>query len=87
METAAYSFVGIFLGAMLQYILSKHLDGQKHQRDLRTQAYTDYLKAVCDTALTVQPQSNEGREVRARMANSKSRICLYGSQDTVYKAR
>ncbi|MCO6057963.1 hypothetical protein NG726_14950 [Pseudomonas sp. MOB-449] len=84
MTTALLSFLGIIAGAALQYIFTRHLESQRYHRDLRTQAYIDYLKSVCEQAiLSPQPLSSEEKELRAKMANSKSRICLYGSEDVV----
>lgn len=78
------SFLGIIAGAALQYIVTRRLEHQKQHRDLRTLAYTDYLKSVCEQAtLALQPLSTEGRELRARMANAKSRIWLYGCEEVV----
>ena len=84
MTIALLSFLGVVAGAALQYIFTRHLDNQKHNRDLRTQAYTDYLKSVCEQAiLELNSFSSEARELTSRMANSKSRICLYGSEQVV----
>lgn len=81
---ALLSFLGVIAGASLQYIFTRHLENQKHHRSLRTQAYTDYLKSVCEQAtLALQSQSPESRELLARMVDSKSRICLYGSEAVV----
>lgn len=80
MTIALLSFLGIVVGAALQYLFTRHLENQKHHRDLRTQAYTDYLKSVCEQAqLVTQRQSRESREIFARTADAKTRICLYGS--------
>jgi hypothetical protein len=84
MTTAILALLGAVAGAVLQYFFTRHLEDQKHYRVLRTQAYTDYLKCVCDQAqLGVQHQSKENREIFARTADAKSRICLYGSTQSV----
>lgn len=84
MSTAIFSFLGVVIGASLQYLFTRHLDNQKHRRELRTKAYTDYLKCVCEHAnLGKSPQSTEGRELAVRTADAKSRICLYGSSFAV----
>jgi hypothetical protein len=80
MTTAILTLLGAVVGAALQYFFTRHLEDQKHYRGLRTQAYTDYLKSVCEQAqLIVQPQSKESREIFAKTADAKARICLYGS--------
>jgi hypothetical protein len=80
MTIALLSFFGVVVGASLQYIFTRHLENQRHYRSLRTQAYTDYLKCVCEQAqLVVQLQARETRKIFARTADAKARICLYGS--------
>jgi hypothetical protein len=84
MNAAIFSFFGIVIGASLQYVFTRHLDNQKHHRELRTKAYTDYLKCVSEQAnLGKQRQSQEGRELAAQTADAKCRICLYGSSSAV----
>jgi len=84
MSAAIFSFFGIVIGASLQYVFTRHLDNQKHHRELRTKAYTGYLKCVCEQAnLAKQRQSQEGRELSTQTADAKCRICLYGSSSAV----
>ena len=84
MTTAILALLGVVAGAVLQYFFTRHLEDQRHYRVLRTQAYTDYLKSVSEQAqLIVQPQSKESREIFARTADAKTRICLYGSIQAV----
>ncbi len=84
MSTAILSFLGVIIGAGLQYLFTRHLDNQKHHRELRTKAYTDYLRCVSEHA-TIRPQrqSQDGRELAARTADAKCRICLYGSAEAL----
>jgi hypothetical protein len=80
MTAAIFSFFGVIIGALLQYFFTRHLDRQKHHRELRTQAYTDYLKCVSEHANLRTPRdSPEGRDLGFRTADAKCRICLYGS--------
>lgn len=84
MSTALLPFLGVIIGAALQYFFTRHLDSRRHHRELRTKAYTDYLKCVSDHAnLRPQRQSQEGRELSARTADAKCRICLYGSSAAI----
>jgi len=83
MTTALFSVIGLIIGAALQYMFTRHLDYQRHHRNLRTIAYTDYLKAISDSAHVVQRQSPEAREIVAKAADAKTRICLYGSKGVV----
>jgi len=84
MSAAIFSFFGIIIGASLQYLFTRHLVNQKHHRELRTKAYTDYLECVSEQAnLGKQRQSQEGRELGAKTADAKCRICLYGSSSAI----
>lgn len=84
MEGAILSFVGLVIGAVLQFMFSKHLENKKHQRDQRAKAYADYLHCVSDHAnLGYRPQSTEARELGARTADAKSRISLYGAPKVI----
>lgn len=84
MSTALLSFFGVIVGAALQYLFTRHLDNQKYHRELRTKAYTDYLKCVSEHAnIGNQRKSTEGRELATKTADAKCRICLYGSSSAV----
>jgi hypothetical protein len=79
-NTAVFSFIGIVVGAVLQFLFTRYLDNKKHQRDLRAKAYADYLQCVSEHAnLGHQKSSAEGRQLGARTADSKCRISLYGA--------
>lgn len=84
MNAAIFTLLGAVVGAVLQYFFTRQIESQKHYRGLRTQAYTDYLKCVGEQAqLAPKAQPNEIREIFARTADAKARICLYGSTAAV----
>jgi hypothetical protein len=76
--------LGILIGATLNYLFTKFLEDKKHRQNLRTQAYIDYMKCVCESA---QSPGNylpkEIRDIRIGLVDAKSRICLYGSRETI----
>lgn len=77
---AVLSFVGLLIGAALQFVFTTHLENRKHRREQRSTAYADYLRCVSEQAnLGHQRQSAEGRELQARTADAKCRISLYGA--------
>lgn len=81
MSVAFFSLLGIAVGATLQYLFSRYLEERKHTRLLQTQAYANYLRAVSDArhlSLTVREE-----DVLTRLADAKTRICLYGSKRVV----
>ncbi len=84
MSTAIFSLIGLVIGAVLQFLFSRHLDNKKHQRDLRAKAYADYLQCVSEHAnLGHQRNSTEGRQLGAKTADSKCRISLYGAPSVI----
>lgn len=83
MVAAFFSFLGVILGATLQYYFSRHLNGIRSDREARTKAYTDYLHCVSEHANPDQMRSTDGHDLGARTADAKCRICLYGSPEAI----
>lgn len=76
--------LGIIVGALLQYFFTKFLEEKRHRRELRTQAYLDYMKCVSELAQRAQfPNKSSPAEIYARTADAKGRICLYGSPKVI----
>ena len=74
------SFFGVIVGASLQYFFTKHIENQRHLRDLRSSAYMDYLKCVCEQAqFRFKENTKERQSLFSRIGDAKARICLYGS--------
>jgi hypothetical protein len=78
------TFAGVIIGATLQYFFTRHIENQRHSRELKSKAYMDYLKCVCDQA-QFRPKlgSQEQKEIFARTGDAKARICLYGSHEAL----
>lgn len=83
MTAAIFSFVGVVIGAALQYFFTRHLDNLRARRDARTKAYTDYLRRVSEHANRGQMHSSDEHELGARTADAKCRVCPYGSSQVV----
>jgi hypothetical protein len=81
MLIAFFSILGIAVGAGLQYLFTSFLEERKHRRSLQTAAYSDYIRAVAQAA-HMNLNSDEA-ELRSRLADAKTRICLYGSPEVV----
>lgn len=81
MNTTIISFVSLVVGAVLQFLFTRYLDDKKHQRDLRAKAYSDYMQCVSEFAILGRRRdSQEGRQLGARLADAKCRISLYGGR-------
>lgn len=83
---ALVSFLGVVVGAGLQYLFTRVLEERRHHRDLKTQAYSDYIRSVCEVRhMLIQPQASREREMLARLTDAKARVCLYGSDFAILK--
>jgi hypothetical protein len=71
LTTAILSFFGVVIGASLQYVFTRYLDNQRHHRELRTQAYLDYLKSVSGLAHLNEAQGSQERDLLAAAADAK----------------
>ncbi|MBU2709334.1 hypothetical protein KCM76_25285 [Zooshikella marina] len=78
MITAIFSLIGILIGGYAQYFFTRNQENIKHQRDLRSKAYLDYIDFVCCAAM-----KNNTKENNKKGADAKARICLYGSPDVI----
>ncbi len=72
------TLAGIPIGAALQYLFGRTLETRKQLILQKGQAFTDYFKALSNSAI-----HGETREVLALGADSKTRICVYGSPAVV----
>ncbi|MCR4377640.1 MAG: hypothetical protein NUV50_06045 [Rhodospirillales bacterium] len=85
MLTDFLPFLGLVIGASLQYFFTRHIENQRHIRDLRSKAYMDYLKTVSESAIyNPKENSKERVDLMAKTADAKSRICLYGSKKAIH---
>lgn len=83
MDIAILSFIGIVIGASLQYFFTRHLDSLRTHREAKTKAYTDYLRCVAENVNPSQAISLDGQDLIARKADAKCRICLYASPKVI----
>ena len=81
MLIAFFSFIGVIVGASLQYLFMRLLEERKERRSLQTKAYTDYIQAVAESRHI--SLYTEQASIFARLADAKTRICLYGSPEVV----
>jgi hypothetical protein len=78
--------VGLALGAILQYFFSRRLEALRHFQQLRTEAYSEFIAAVAQSA-NASRRGNKSlqEEALARGTEAKIRILLYGSKSVVRK--
>jgi hypothetical protein len=71
----AITFVAAGLGSILGAYLTRRTERFKHLQELRSAAYTDFLRGVA----TASEQQG-----RALVADSRARIAIYGGQSVVH---
>jgi hypothetical protein len=76
--TAVLPLVGVMIGAGLQYLFSRSAEVRKQLAALRTEAYTDYLRCVAESA-KIGRDANRRGELLSQAADAKARIAIYGS--------
>ena len=82
--TLIYSLVGLVVGGLLQFLFNQHLQEKKHQRELRAEAYADYLRSVSEQSnFDLKDDSEKAKQLYAQTADSKCRIALYGAQAVI----
>ena len=73
----------VVLGYFVQYWYAKKLESQKHQQNLRTNAYVDFIKGATGMAITQKNKSNKEQEFIVLLADAKARISIYGSKEVI----
>nr|NJM04643.1 hypothetical protein [Desulfobacula sp.] len=79
MTAAAFSFLGLVIGAVLQHYFSRHQEVLRSHRESRTKAYTDFLRCVCEHISPEKLSTLSKHDLDTRTADAKCRVCLYGS--------
>lgn len=76
--------VGVLVGAGLQYFFSRSTELKRHERTLRVEAYSDYLRSVGE-AETGKGYSDAAKrsEIMGRAISAKARVCVHGSATVV----
>jgi hypothetical protein len=74
--------VYLVVGALLQHLLSRSAESRRHLTSLRSEAYTDYLRCLADSA-RIRGDVNRREELFARAADAKTRVSIYGSPKAV----
>ena len=71
---AILSFVGVLVGASLQYFFGRTLELRKQLQTQKGQAYSDDCRIFAAIATT-----GRTKEVLGQLADAKTRVCIYGS--------
>ena len=80
MTEAFFGFVGIFVGAELQFLLARRAGQEAHYQELKSTAYADYLNSVASVAAS---SAGDRPKALASVTAAKNRILVYGDIDVV----
>ncbi len=75
--TAILPLIGVAIGALLQYWLSRNAEARKQLQLLQSQAYVDYLRSFAKAAYASSVDLQ--RSALTDAIDAKSRIAVYGS--------
>jgi hypothetical protein len=78
---AVLPLIGVILGAALQFWFSRTAEKDKHINELKSEAYSDYLRAVAAAAHLRSDEDLVGALKAA--ADAKARIVVYGSSSVI----
>jgi hypothetical protein len=78
---AVLPLAGVITGAVLQYLLTREIEKNKHIEELRAEAYSDYLRAV---AASARLRSDDDLvEALKNAVDAKMRILVYGTSPVI----
>jgi hypothetical protein len=78
-------FFGVVIGALLQAFLSRKNQKANNLSELQNKAYSDFLNSVSKIAVAQRKnQRDHVTDELSRLADSKSRICVYGDTNVVH---
>jgi hypothetical protein len=80
----ALPLLGVIVGAGLQYFFSRSAETKRHERSLRIDAYSDYLRSVGEAeTLYATPEPARRSEIIGRAIAAKVGVCVHGSASVV----
>lgn len=63
------------------YMIQRKLDAERHFREMQSQTYTDFIRAI--VGLAMYKDGNENLKFKALLAEARGRLAIYGSSAVV----
>jgi membrane protein YqaA with SNARE-associated domain len=83
---AMMGLLGVLVGALFQYFLTRRMEDFKQKQSIRNLAYTDFIKAICGLSISTKNKNEEKMiEFTILLADAKGRISIYGGKNVVNK--
>ena len=80
--TAIIGITGVLVGAVTQYIFTRATESMKHYQELKSHAYTDFIKAFSGLAIS-QKNHSDDEKYKIQLTDAKVRISVYGSKQVI----
>lgn len=77
------SFIGVIVGAYLQYLLGRRAEHERNIHARRTEAYVDLIKALAAISRPASVTDEQSRQARILYAEARTRVVIYGSAKVV----
>lgn len=82
--SGAFAILGVIVGALIHFSLSKKSQKEQQLIEWRNKAYIDFLKAISFVVASQRKGDNKVTiESLAKLADAKSRICIYGEAEII----
>lgn len=73
--------IGVVIGATLQYMFTRVLEERRHQQNLRTQAYVDFIRGFVGAHFA--KEKDKEQELISFLSNATTRIGIYGGKEVL----
>lgn len=84
MTSGIFAILGVAVGALLHYFLTKRHQKENQVTEWRNKAYVDFLEAI---SVIVASQRKGDKKATidqlSKLADAKSRICIYGEAEVI----
>ena len=81
---ALFIIIGVVVGSTLQYWFSKASEAQKHQQNLKTEAYVDFLRGTSGISIAQKNKNlKKEEEFTMLLTDAKARIAVYGGKEVI----
>ena len=73
--------LGVVIGATLQYLFTRVLEEQRHQRNLKTQSYVDFVRNFVGAHFA--REKDKEQEFISSLSDATTRIGIYGAKEVI----
>ncbi len=73
--------IGVVIGATLQYVFTRVLEERRHQQNLRTEAYVDFIRGFVGAHFA--KEKDKEQEFISLFSDATTRIGIYGGKEVL----